>query len=522
MQQPFPAALALALAMACALPYNAIAQASPTEPTPGSAAAPGFVLCTLVDSGRTPVQVWASPVFEYDLAASGSDALDWLAREFLRHAATQGGAGTKNCVALPTRAEAEALREKQRALWDKRVYMMKVGQWHDLAWTPPPRAAAMADAPAASRYFRCYATRTEIPGRFAGAWTVSSGVFEMPVPGNDTLAAMRQSNAYAQEFQQVAQAHDVAGQPVLCLPYDTRAEADKAEQDYRRMFTGLLGGPASRYTVVPWRPSGVATAAIVPQAPAVGVGDAPPQAGAIGARLGGVSAELAQALGLAGRDGAWVIEVVGDGAAHAAGLQPMDVVQEIAGQAVMAPADVAVILARLRSGFEAPVRIWRQRRQQELTLVVPARAAPVVPVSSASTPIAGPGSDGVASPPKARAATDALYCFGEVTRSKPLVWARTAIREQPASTRTTLDVTLRQLFAAATAAYPGKWHDVAPQCFDAAQGVPGEILCAANNYGTFAGAQSVALWCNASRETLEARYRQLGSGATQLAWPPGS
>ena len=52
--------------------------------------------------------------------------------------------------------------------------------------------------------------------------------------------------------------------------------------------------------------------------------------------------------------------------------------------------------------------------------------------------------------------------------------------------------------------------------------MPGEILCAANNYGTFAGAQSVALWCNASRETLEARYRQLVSGATQLAWPPGS
>ncbi|KRG61685.1 hypothetical protein ABB26_18160, partial [Stenotrophomonas humi] len=97
-----------------------------------------FILCTLTDTGRTPAQVWASPVFEFVAPVHDMELLNRLAGEFHRHVAGFGGAGDKSCVALATRAEADVFREEQRALWDKRMYFIKVGNWHDVAWTPSP------------------------------------------------------------------------------------------------------------------------------------------------------------------------------------------------------------------------------------------------------------------------------------------------------------------------------------------------------------------------------------------------
>ena len=67
----------------------------------------------------------------------------------------------------------------------------------------------------------------------------------------------------------------------------------------------------------------------------------------LGIQITGVSAELAQALGLSSTQGAWVVEVGADSAAARAGVKPMDVLVEIAGQ--------AVTRLRRRAGHRWPV-----------------------------------------------------------------------------------------------------------------------------------------------------------------------
>lgn len=349
----------LALAALGLLPLAAAAQ-SP---------APNYALCTLMDTGQVPAQVWASPVLESNAPAHDIEALNRLAGAFHRHVAGLGGAGTKNCVAMSTRAEAEAFREEQRALWDTRTFFVKAGNWHDVAWVPPADAlVAASPAPAQKRYFRCHATTTDVPGLIATAWTVSSGVFEKSVPGDRALAAaVEQANSYREEFKPVAQAAGIPAEFSQCYPYDTRAEADKAEQDYRR----LIGGFNTKYDVVGWVPSGkvaAASAAPLPTGQAANAG-APPVR--LGIAIIPVSAELAQAAALGPPRGAWVAEVADGSLARRSGIQVADVVLEIAGQVVIAPVDVPAILARLRPGFEVPVRVWRAGGPHELKIVIP-------------------------------------------------------------------------------------------------------------------------------------------------------
>lgn len=497
--------------------------------------AAGYALCTLTDTGRTPAQVWASPVFEFHVPGNDTtmQTLNRLAGEFHRHVAGLGGAGDKDCVALATRAEAEAFRQEQRAIWDKRVYFVKIGNWHDVAWTPPASLfTAAAPAEKATHYFRCYATTTDVPGRFAAVMTVSSGVFERPVPGERAFVA---AQAYQQEFKAVAQANGMPPQSAQCNPYDTAGEADKAERDYRRLF----GGFNTKYSVTGWVPSGNAPAPAVPAPAATGgavAGKAPGGTPAgQGAReigihyLDAMTPELAKTLGMPAPQGVFVAAAAADSP-----FRHMDALLEIAGQAVTAPGEVSAIIARLRPGFEAPVRVWRERGIRELKLVIPAPDA-ITPTPMTTTAAAAaappPATPAPAAPttPSANAASlpEAMYCIGSVQRSKPPLWLRTPIRRQPTADarHAALGATLSQLFEAAKIAHPGKWRNDDTHCFDTSQVFPGETMCIANSIGYFGGAQSVVVWCNASREALEARAQDMtridGGQAQAFDWPAG-
>jgi hypothetical protein len=102
---------------------------------------------------------------------------------------------------------------------------------------------------------------------------------------------------------------------------------------------------------------------------------------ALGLSLETPSPELVKALGLRDNSGAWVVSVTPGSPAAKAGIKPMDVIQHLSGQIVTAPNDVQIIAGKLRAGYRAPLGVWRERSNQELTLTIPARAAATLVVA---------------------------------------------------------------------------------------------------------------------------------------------
>jgi hypothetical protein len=339
----------------------------------------GFAYCSVTDTGSVPARIWVSPVFALSYPADVGGQLqrgNALAGAFLRHVGTLGGAGNKECALAAGRDDVQALREQQRALWSKRLFLMKVGSWRDVDWTPSAEDA-IAQAPAQrTGYFYCYATQVDIPDRSDRARTVASQVFAMPV-GADPMAVYTQSQAYAEAFKQVVRAHGQPEDGTMCTAYDTQGEADKASRDYRK----LMGGFNTKFAEVPWRPSETALAAraATPTTPAA----APAAPRLLGVRIVPVTAELVLAVGLPSPRGAWVVEVFDGGVAARAGIKPMDVLLEIAGQSVAGFEDVPRLIAAAAADVPVPVKLWRERRAQELSVVFPAGAASAPTASAA-------------------------------------------------------------------------------------------------------------------------------------------
>lgn len=236
-----------------------------------------YAHCTVTDTGSAQAKIWASPVFAFRHRSDdpgGFQRLNGIAGEFLSQVNAISGAGTKSCEYAATRAEAEAAREQNRAIWDKRMYFIKIGDWREVPWTPAPwNPAQEAPIPAQlTRYFTCSAVQMNLPDRSARSRAVASQVFSMSVPGSDPVAMYTQAQAYGEQFQAVAQAHAVVDEHPSCVAYDTRAEADKALVDQRR----LLDGFNQKYTEIPWQPT--STAASVPTSSAEPQTGAPPAA----------------------------------------------------------------------------------------------------------------------------------------------------------------------------------------------------------------------------------------------------
>ncbi|MET7143541.1 PDZ domain-containing protein [Xanthomonas sp. PPL139] len=336
---------------------------------------PGFAFCSVTDTGSVPAKIWASPVFALSYPVDVSEQMqrsNTLASAFLRHVGALGGAGDKSCLLAAGRDEVQAFREQQLAIWSKRLLLMKAGSWRDVDWTPSAEDA-VSQAPAQrTGYFYCYATQVDIPDRSDRARTVVSQVFAMPV-GADPMAVYAQNQAYAEAFKQVVRAHGQPEDGTLCTAYDSQGEADKASRDYRK----LMGGFNTKFVEVPWRPSeaapvALATTLALPAMPAA----APAAPRLLGVRIVPVTAELVLAAGLPSPRGAWVVEVFDGSVGARAGIKPMDVLLEIAGQPVAGFEDVPRLVAAAAADVPVPVTLWRDRRAQELSVVFPAGAAP--------------------------------------------------------------------------------------------------------------------------------------------------
>lgn len=105
----------------------------------------------------------------------------------------------------------------------------------------------------------------------------------------------------------------------------------------------------------------------------------------IGARVDTVSPGFAQSLGLRQAAGALVIEAEAGSPAQKAGLQALDVITEITGQQVQSPADLQESLVRMRSGFKAQLRVWRNKAMRDVVVTI--AGMPLAPVTAASPPL---------------------------------------------------------------------------------------------------------------------------------------
>lgn len=212
----------------------------------------GFSYCSVYDTaGR---KVWASRVFEVEYASghSGDHTAD-MANDFQAFVGGMGGAGDARCAqATSDHAEVEASRDGQRSIVSERFVGPQTHQWRDVDWAPKPWAPARVTQPGVvSKYFYCYATDTDQPGTLAS--TVASPVFEVSVDESDPMALYTQAQQYSDEFTvYIETVHGLTRASPVCNFKETRAEADAALRDYRKMFSGYR----TTFEDVAWTPTG--------------------------------------------------------------------------------------------------------------------------------------------------------------------------------------------------------------------------------------------------------------------------
>ncbi|GAA0889411.1 PDZ domain-containing protein [Rhodanobacter soli] len=514
--QRFAAAVACVLA-GCLSPT--LRAQSPAPPATRHA----FSYCSVTDTASH--KVWASPVFEYAYLPDGSNRFTRtqdMASEFHAFVGGLGGEGDKACLlADGGQADIEAFRNESRATLTKRFMgIVRAHKWVDVAWAPKPWSPATeATKPATvTKYFYCYATDTD-PNKRA---TVAALVFERSVDGSNPIAVYTQAEAYGKEFaRDVAAPHGLAeGQP-SCYFKDTRAEAEKALHDYRKMFSGFN----LRFTDVTWLPTQepAATPADVttPAAPAAESGT-PPAKGRLGIEVGEVSPTLAQALGMDRARGALVVTVKKGHPADAAGIKPMDVVLGVNQQTVNQFTDLPVLVSRLPAGMPHTLQLWRERAEHEVRIELSGAAAAIpAPTGAAIAPSTGATAAGTTAP----AAGVGKYCHvflqfvskpGGV-RSK--VWENRDSDGSEAAMMTTLAAFTTHMHQQ----QPKVWHEFAghrQQC-DMNLG-----YCYASVVRRFGGTSQIAgQFCKSTLEEAEADWERLNrnsSGMEIIAWPAAS
>jgi hypothetical protein len=526
----------LALAAGIALPAPALAQEAPSVQR-----AYGF--CSITDTSHAKATIWASPVFPVEVGADDPGGIHRsfdLADEFLAYVGTLGGQGNKQCVVTATQQDAAASREEERSIWDKRMYMVKIGNWREVAWTPAPWTPAKASAKAmpATRYFLCQATQTDLPDRSALSRTVATTVFSRTMPTGDAMVTYEQASEYSRQFQAVVQAH---GLPVVgsCSPYNTTGEAQYAYQQLLRHAKGFN----QKYTEVAWTPSEPATVTPPTPAPAATPSAPPPSASGTQAsapdpalslpslgllRFDAMTRDLSDSLGMPSPQGVFVSAARAD-----SGFRHRDVLLEIAGQAVTAPGDIAAIVARLRPGFQAPVRLWRERAVHDVVVAIPQQAgAATGPATPApATPTASAGAVATRGETVAQApAGQGWYCTGFGSRTKPLFVGHTPVQKQASAAYSEAEAkaALSALIASVHRSFPGPWSDLpTATCFDNSAAFKGETFCSAGATKRLGGGtQLFGLFCNASRELIDKRRQEMDAAAAgqaqALAWPAGS
>jgi serine protease Do len=166
------------------------------------------------------------------------------------------------------------------------------------------------------------------------------------------------------------------GRDIQSGPYDDYLQLDAP------INFGNSGGPVFN---VAGQVVGVNTAIFSPNGGNVGIGFAIPanqakdivedlrengsvERGWLGVQIQDLDDELAKSLRLDGTDGALVTEVVGDGPAADAGVQPGDVITRLNGKDIDSVRTLSRAVASATPNTGAKVTVWRDGRSRELTV----------------------------------------------------------------------------------------------------------------------------------------------------------
>lgn len=90
----------------------------------------------------------------------------------------------------------------------------------------------------------------------------------------------------------------------------------------------------------------------------------------LGVAIREVSGDLADQLGVSGKQGVLVQEVTPDSPAAKAGFEPGDVITEYAGKSIRSPRDLQHLVERTEIGSQQPVKVLREGKPVELSVVV--------------------------------------------------------------------------------------------------------------------------------------------------------
>ena len=514
------AAVVACVFMACLSPT--LRAQSPAPPATQHA----FSYCSVTDTAGH--KVWASPVFEYEYAPTDAGQFSRtqdMATEFHAFIGSMGGAGDKDCVlAEGGQPEIEAHRSEIRAIMTRRFMgIVSTHKWMDVTWTPKPWSpATAATKPAAvTKYFYCYASDMA-PDKRA---TVAALVFEMSVDNSDPAAAYAQATAYGKEFtRDVAAAHGLAQAYPECYFKDTRAEAEKALHDYRKLFSGFN----LRFTDVTWRPTQesaatppATTTPVAPVTPAAESGAAPAQ-GTLGIRVDAVTPSLALALGMDRARGALVIEVLKGRPAEVAGLKPMDVVLGINQQAVEQATDLPAMTHRLPAGTPVTLRLWRERAEHEVHVDLSGQPATV---TAQTGTLVAPSTDAATAVTIPPAAGTSKYChvFMQFVSKPGGVHSKVWENRDSDGSEAAMTASLAAFTAHMHLQQPKVWQEFtgrSPKC-DMNLG-----YCYNMVVRHFGGASQIAgQFCKKTREEAEAdwaRLTQNSPGMEMVAWPEAS
>lgn len=164
----------------------------------------------------------------------------------------------------------------------------------------------------------------------------------------------------------------------LCQGEDSRPKAEAARQKTLSMYR-FANVRNINVSWTPTKPRAVASGAnpsvvaSVESRPSSTLVSSPVQ-GAFRVKVDAVTPAFAQSLGLASPGGALVIDTEKGSTAEKAGLRPLDIITEVEGQRVQTPADLQAIVGRMRPGYKAAVRVWRQKAMRDMAVEVAAPA----------------------------------------------------------------------------------------------------------------------------------------------------
>lgn len=271
---------------------------------------------------------------------------------------------------------------------------------------------------------------------------------------------------------------------------------------------------------VPWTPPPIEKAAKSTAAP---VSSASASGGStdsvsMGLALESPSADLVSALDLPSTTGAWVVSVAPGSVAAKAGVKPMDVILDLSGQLVSQPTDVMTIAGKLRPGYKAPLRVWRNRTNHELVLAIPeglsasvsnAKTGAVAPAVTASVATEAPQVQQSAN-------TAGAYCTAQLftqdaygsTVSPAKLIAGAAGDKQPS---------LMGYIAHAKQTQPGVWGD-----FHTVACAADAVICVAEALGPTGKIQKAYEFCYATlaeADDLSKEMREADPQAVVIDWP---